>query len=85
MLDEDVEESHTSQSHLAKKQKKKKHHHSEDEDDDRRTKKSKVLDCSCINFIPAHCFPHKRSQEKEKVLILNKDMARKVLCKIQLL
>ncbi|KFQ23147.1 Peptidyl-prolyl cis-trans isomerase-like 4, partial [Merops nubicus] len=44
VLDEDVEESRTSQSHLAKKQKKKKHHHSEDEEDDRRTKKSKGLD-----------------------------------------
>ncbi|NXI01388.1 PPIL4 protein, partial [Pachycephala philippinensis] len=43
VLDEDVEESHTSQSHLAKKQKKK-HHHSEDEDDDKRTKKSKDSD-----------------------------------------
>uniref|UniRef100_A0A8C5TQI6 Peptidyl-prolyl cis-trans isomerase n=1 Tax=Malurus cyaneus samueli TaxID=2593467 RepID=A0A8C5TQI6_9PASS len=44
VLDEDVEESHTSQLHLAKKQKKKKHHHSEEEDDDKRTKKSKDSD-----------------------------------------
>lgn len=43
MLDEDIDESQTSQSHLAKKQKKKKHHHSEDEEDDKRTKTSKVL------------------------------------------
>ncbi|KAM7118595.1 peptidyl-prolyl cis-trans isomerase-like 4 [Ciconia maguari] len=44
VLDEDIEESQTSQSHLAKKQKKKKHHHSEDEEDDKRTKKSKDSD-----------------------------------------
>uniref|UniRef100_A0A8C9MKG0 Uncharacterized protein n=1 Tax=Serinus canaria TaxID=9135 RepID=A0A8C9MKG0_SERCA len=44
VLDEDVEESHTSQSHLSKKQKKKKYHHAEDEDDDKRTKKSKDSD-----------------------------------------
>ncbi|KAF2981002.1 hypothetical protein EK904_002803 [Melospiza melodia maxima] len=41
VLDEDVEESHTSQLHLAKKQKKN-HHHSED--DDKRTKTSKDSD-----------------------------------------
>ncbi|XP_030905705.2 peptidyl-prolyl cis-trans isomerase-like 4 isoform X2 [Melopsittacus undulatus] len=41
VLDEDIEESQTSQSHSAKKQKKKKHHYSEDEEEDRRTKKSK--------------------------------------------
>ncbi|XP_064913518.1 peptidyl-prolyl cis-trans isomerase-like 4 isoform X2 [Columba livia] len=44
VLDEDIEESQTSQSHLAKKQKKKKHYHSEDEEDDKRTKKSKDSD-----------------------------------------
>ncbi|NXW46006.1 PPIL4 protein, partial [Nyctiprogne leucopyga] len=44
VLDEDIEESETSQLHLAKKQKKKKHHHSEDEEDDKRTKKSKDSD-----------------------------------------
>lgn len=81
MLDEDVEESHTSQSHLTKKQKKKKHHHSEDEDDDKKTKKSKVLDSSCVNFIAVHCFPHKRSQEES--VILDKDTVCKVLCNIQ--
>ncbi|XP_054488098.2 peptidyl-prolyl cis-trans isomerase-like 4 [Agelaius phoeniceus] len=42
VLDEVIEESHTSQSHLAKKQKKKKHHHFEE--DDKRTKKSKESD-----------------------------------------
>ncbi|KAL9854731.1 peptidyl-prolyl cis-trans isomerase-like 4 [Geothlypis trichas] len=42
VLDEDTEESHTSQSHLAKKQKKKKKHHSEE--DEKRTKKSKESD-----------------------------------------
>uniref|UniRef100_A0A8C5JHA2 Peptidyl-prolyl cis-trans isomerase n=1 Tax=Junco hyemalis TaxID=40217 RepID=A0A8C5JHA2_JUNHY len=42
VLDEDIEESHTSQSHLAKKQKKKKHHHCEE--DNKRTKKSKESD-----------------------------------------
>ncbi|KFR10024.1 Peptidyl-prolyl cis-trans isomerase-like 4, partial [Opisthocomus hoazin] len=44
VLDEDIEESQTSQSHLAKKQKKKKHYHSEDEEDNKRTKKSKGPD-----------------------------------------
>ncbi|NWH43217.1 PPIL4 protein, partial [Fregata magnificens] len=44
VLDEDIEESQTSQPHWAKKQKKKKHHHSEDEEDDKRTKKSKDTD-----------------------------------------
>uniref|UniRef100_A0A8D2QBK4 Peptidyl-prolyl cis-trans isomerase n=1 Tax=Zonotrichia albicollis TaxID=44394 RepID=A0A8D2QBK4_ZONAL len=42
VLDEDIEESHTSQSHLAKKQNKKKHHHCEE--DNKRTKKSKESD-----------------------------------------
>ncbi|XP_005430011.1 peptidyl-prolyl cis-trans isomerase-like 4 [Geospiza fortis] len=41
VLDEDIEESHTSQSHLAKKQKKK-HHHSEE--DEKKTKKFKESD-----------------------------------------
>ncbi|KAM3673570.1 peptidyl-prolyl cis-trans isomerase-like 4 [Ammospiza maritima maritima] len=42
VLDEDIEESHTSQSHLAKKQKQKKHHHCEE--DNKRTKKPKESD-----------------------------------------
>ncbi|XP_033370618.1 peptidyl-prolyl cis-trans isomerase-like 4 [Parus major] len=42
VMDEDLEECHTSQSHLAKKQKKRKHHYSED--DDKRSKKSKYSD-----------------------------------------
>lgn len=66
VLDEDIEESQTSQSHLAKKQKKKKHHHSEDEEDDKRTKKSKVLTSLCISFVPVYCSSNKRSQEKKK-------------------
>ena len=65
MLDEDIEESQTSQSHSAKKQKKKKHHHSEDEEDDKRTKKSKVLTLSCMNFLPVYCSLSRRSQEKK--------------------
>lgn len=65
MLDEDIEESQTSQSHLAKKQKKKKHHHSEDEEDDKRTKKSKVLTCSCINFIPVLLMREARGKKSD--------------------
>ncbi|NXE89565.1 PPIL4 protein, partial [Menura novaehollandiae] len=62
VLDEDVEESQTSQSHLAKKQKKKKHHHSEDEDDDKRTKKSKDSD----RKHEERCRERTKSEKKER-------------------
>lgn len=67
MLDENIEESQTSQLHSAKKQKKKKHQYSEDEED-RRTKKSKVFTSSCIIFISVHCSLNKRSQEEGLIL-----------------
>uniref|UniRef100_A0A8C3NU40 Uncharacterized protein n=1 Tax=Cyanoderma ruficeps TaxID=181631 RepID=A0A8C3NU40_9PASS len=59
VLEEDVGECHTSQSHLAKKQKKKKHHHSED--NEKRTKTLKYSD----GKHEEHCGERTKGEKKD--------------------